>query len=193
MRNTQFTNASLALAQVSGFHTNFTYKLFKNYPGKYMSFVDRIFPHHVLVEQPLHLFNWKLEKDTATISGYYCQKAITRFAGRNYVAWFTTEIPLSEGPYKFNGLPGLIIKISDTRQQYNFKLISFEKLKKGIKIEFPEKNYIRTTQKKFNKAKRDLLENFSGRLAQMGITTNLSEKEIKKRLKRNNNAIEIWR
>ncbi len=192
MRSVQFINASVALAQLSGYRTSFAYQLFKNYPRKEMSFVDRIPPHdYFLIEQPMNLFNWKTGKDTATISGYHCQKATTHFAGRDYIAWFTTEIPLSEGPYKFNGLPGLIIKISDTRRQYIFKLTSLERVKKGIRIEFPERNYIRTTQKKFDKAYRDFVENFSERLSRMGISLNLSDKDIKKRLSRNNNAIEI--
>lgn len=192
MRNTQFNNASVALASLSGYRTNFAYRLFKNYPRREMSFIDRIPPHnYFLIEQPMNLFGWKIVKDTATISGYHCQKATAHFAGRDYIAWFTTEIPLSEGPYKFNGLPGLIIEISDTRKQYIFKLTSLERIKKGIRIEFPERNYIRTTQKKFDKAYRDFIENFSERLARMGISLNLSEKDIKKRLSRNNNALEI--
>lgn len=67
-------------------------------------------------------------KDTA-ILGYQCKKANTSFAGRNYTAWFTTEIPISEGPYKFRGLPGLILKISDSEKQHVFTIIAIEKPK----------------------------------------------------------------
>lgn len=33
------------------------------------------------------------------------QKATCDFAGRKWIAWFTTEIPIQDGPYKFYGLP----------------------------------------------------------------------------------------
>lgn len=56
---------------------------------------------------------WQLLDEYKNISGYKCQKAATKFRGRNYEAWFTSEIPLSFGPWKFNGLPGLILEIYD--------------------------------------------------------------------------------
>lgn len=55
---------------------------------------------------------WEIKTDTLTVSGYRCQKALLDFRGRSYVAWFTNEIPIPLGPYKYRGLPGLIVKIS---------------------------------------------------------------------------------
>lgn len=54
-------------------------------------------------------------------------KATVSHEGREYTAWYTTEIPIADGPYKFWGLPGLILKISDSENHYNFTLESFEK------------------------------------------------------------------
>ncbi len=79
-------------------------------------------------------FKWKISKDTLTIDTYKCNKATTNFAGRNYIAWFSREIPISNGPYKFTGLPGLIIKIYDVKKQHIFELISFKKETSQIKI-----------------------------------------------------------
>ena len=62
-----------------------------------------------------------------TILGYECLKATTTFAGRTYTAWFTTEIPLPYGPYKFGGLPGLILKIQDADKQFSWECIGFER------------------------------------------------------------------
>lgn len=70
---------------------------------------------------------WKIESAKDTIHGYLCQKATTRFAGRNYVAWFTMDLPLQAAPYKFDGLPGVIVKVSDTQEHYTFELVSFYK------------------------------------------------------------------
>jgi GLPGLI family protein len=79
-------------------------------------------------------FKWRILKDTLTIDTYKCNKATTNFAGRNYIAWFSREIPISNGPYKFTGLPGLIIKIYDVKKQHIFELISFKKDTLQIKI-----------------------------------------------------------
>ncbi len=56
--------------------------------------------------QEVPALSWNFIADTTkTIIGYECQLAITQFAGRKYSAWFSTEIPLPYGPYKFGGLP----------------------------------------------------------------------------------------
>lgn len=74
--------------------------------------------------------NWQLLDEFKEISGYRCQKAATTFRGRKYEAWFSSEIPLSVGPWKFSGLPGLILEIYDQTGEVYF---SAEK----IEIPFP--------------------------------------------------------
>jgi GLPGLI family protein len=54
------------------------------------------------------------------------KKATTEFAGRTYVAWYTTEISIADGPYKFHGLPGLILSIYDTNKHYQFTVSSIK-------------------------------------------------------------------
>ena len=63
----------------------------------------------------------------STILGYPCHKATTRFRGRDYVAWYTEEIPFPYGPFKFGGLPGLITCIYDTQREHIYTLVGFEK------------------------------------------------------------------
>ena len=76
--------------------------------------------------------NWEIQKDTMTIKGYSCQKALTTYGGRQWSAWFSTDVPLSMGPYKFNGLPGLILKIWDKGNEFSWELVSFNKVKTAI-------------------------------------------------------------
>ena len=66
-------------------------------------------------------------EETYSIMGYDCRKAAAEFAGRNYTAWFTPEIPLPFGPYKFGGLPGLILKLEDSERQYIWEAVGFER------------------------------------------------------------------
>ena len=75
---------------------------------------------------------WKLTDERQTIHGYDCQKATCSWRGRDYTAWFTTEIPVSRGPWKFGGLPGLIVKIYDMKEEYNFELVKLEQMKRPI-------------------------------------------------------------
>lgn len=66
-------------------------------------------------------------EDNDTILGYECQKAICEFAGRQYTAWYAAEIPLPFGPYKFGGLPGLILKIEDGEKQFVWEAIGVQR------------------------------------------------------------------
>lgn len=77
-------------------------------------------------DEPYADMQWKLCGDTMHISGYHCQKATTRYHGRDFVAWFSTEVPLRYGPWKFGGLPGLIVKAHDVDCLYTFELVKLE-------------------------------------------------------------------
>jgi GLPGLI family protein len=67
--------------------------------------------------------NWKLANETKVINSIVCKKAEISYKGREWTAWYSTEIPLPYGPYKFSGLPGLIVKITDKTGDYDFELV----------------------------------------------------------------------
>lgn len=66
---------------------------------------------------------WNIQKETKTLANYKLQRATTNFGGRKWNAWFTSDIPISEGPYKFRGLPGLILFIEDVKQNFIYSFI----------------------------------------------------------------------
>lgn len=70
---------------------------------------------------------WKIEKETKKIAKFTCTKATANFRGRTYAAWFTTEIPLPFGPWKLNGLPGLILEAYDSNKSvyWYFKSVDY--------------------------------------------------------------------
>lgn len=72
--------------------------------------------------------DWKILSDKQKIGEYNTQKATTSFGGREWVAWFSTEIPFQDGPYKFYGLPGLIVKIEDTTGSHIMTLVGNKKI-----------------------------------------------------------------
>ncbi len=63
---------------------------------------------------------WNITDKTKKIDGIKVQKATINFRGRNYIAWFAPEIPVSLGPWKLNGLPGLIIEAYDVNKELFF-------------------------------------------------------------------------
>ncbi len=71
---------------------------------------------------------WNFAADaTVVVLGYECQLATADFSGRHYSAWFAPELPLPYGPYKFGGLPGLILRIQDDAGQFVWEAEGFEK------------------------------------------------------------------
>lgn len=77
------------------------------------------------VEENLPNMKWILLSEQKQIGDFLCEKAKTTFRGRTYEVWYTTEIPITYGPWKFNGLPGLMVEIKDTQGIYTWQLTSF--------------------------------------------------------------------
>ncbi|WP_372643809.1 GLPGLI family protein [Ancylomarina sp.] len=178
--------------------TKFNHQIFKNDPKGSMSVFDRVFKDKFVYNEPLSIFKWEILSDTANVSGYTCQKATTSYRGRNYEAWFTTEIPISDGPYKFNGLPGLIVKIADTKKHYVFELISATKPPMGTLIYIPTyPKTICSSREGFRKAKNDAKQDVIRRLEDMGghFANPEDRKKAKERAmtkaRRTNNPIEL--
>lgn len=98
--------------------------IYKNYPeGKNSIYGDdNSGVNYIVIEDRPH-FEWTITDSTKTICGYTCQLATTYFRGRNYKAWFTTEISISDGPWKLGGLPGLILEAYDTKMHYHYTCI----------------------------------------------------------------------
>ncbi|MGI4870624.1 MAG: GLPGLI family protein [Janthinobacterium lividum] len=103
-------------------------------------------------QEPATLLTWTTTPDKATVAGYACQRATTTLGGRIWEAWFTREVPVSEGPYKFYGLPGLIVKVSDTRNSYRFELVRLRQLTAPAAIAPPQAAK-KTSRQKFRQAK----------------------------------------
>lgn len=99
----------------------------KTYPDYKILFFDRVDmdTYKILDER---LLDWKIISDKEKIGAFNAQKATTNFAGRQWIAWFTSDIPFQDGPYKFRGLPGLIIKIEDKSKSHSFVLAEVKKL-----------------------------------------------------------------
>ena len=106
-----------------------------------------------IYEEALSKQTWKISREKRKILGYTCQKATTSFLGRNYTAWFTKDIPVQNGPWKFGGLPGMILNVSDSEQHYVFECTGAQRLKEKVPIVKYNyyKKYEKTTREELNK------------------------------------------
>jgi len=88
------------------------------------------------VSEPKIKLNWVLEGKTKTILNFKCNSAKVKFRGKEYIAYYTTEIPINGGPWKFRGLPGLILELKSLDNKIDFKVLSIKKEKKIDKKDF---------------------------------------------------------
>ncbi len=173
--------------------------------------------NNYLIDDKIPTIDWKISSDTLTISGLKTQKATTTFKGRQYTAWFCLDLPFRSGPWKLQGLPGLIIEAYDDKKEVIFKFEELELAENSFKpaepkmllgevlppestnavvIELPQKR-IKTTLKELMKL-REVAQSdpmgfinaaLSGSIANMKIApTTTPQKQIKNSL---NNPIEL--
>jgi GLPGLI family protein len=159
---------------------------------------------------------WNLSNETKQFGEYTLQKATTHFGGRDWTAWFTKDINMSEGPYKFYGLPGMILQLQDSKSSFIFTLIKSKNLKEtyntvgfietfyGRKpLEISEKLRIKKRLEMYNdplvEMRRSFKENSGGEMNVMGtkITSIDQFKELTQKLqeyfRKNNNPIDLDR
>ena len=83
----------------------------------------------LLIKNIIEKINWQISDSTKSIGGYNCQKAEASFRGHQYIAWFCPDIAVPSGPWKLQGLPGLILEAYDVKQTIGFSFASFTNIK----------------------------------------------------------------
>ena len=128
---------SLSKIDFAGYNTvmmaSFERKDYFETGGLYWSYIYKDFQGRICKEyeyfgmerrkysEELQTPEWTVTDSIKAIIGYECFKAITDFRGRHWIAWFTPEIPVSDGPWKLHGLPGLILEAYDISHDYEFE------------------------------------------------------------------------
>lgn len=114
--------------KLSDLESRSTFDQFVYYNQTDSELIQRIGPNeqHVIIE-PYKGINWNVQFDsTRIISGLPCHLATGKFAGRTYRAWFTYSVAVHFGPYKFHGLPGMILHLVDQTGEVEYRLISYQ-------------------------------------------------------------------
>jgi len=110
------------LNQIKVLKTTKPYFVFKDLAKNTLLLSDYLGSKKRVITDSLNNFKWKLTNQKKRFGNYMCRKAILSFRGRAYEAWYTEDIPLRFGPWKFGGLPGLIIKIKDSDSTFVYEL-----------------------------------------------------------------------
>ena len=165
---------------------------------KYFSIDDETFS----TVETLPKFEWIISEQLKKIDTTQCQLASLNYKGRKWSAWFSSDYPISTGPYIFDGLPGLIIEMYDSKNEYHFLLKEIKQVNYD-NIYFPKALQIKT-----NILKKLYLNHYDNpfrRLKEKGILYSIDEngnkepppnfdllvKARQEYIRRNNNPIEI--
>jgi GLPGLI family protein len=168
------------------YRTRFSYSIYKNHPKGMLSYTDKVLPTFFIYEEYLRSFKWILMNDQDTLNGYSVQKASLRYGGRLWTAWYSTEIPISDGPYKFYGLPGLILKVSDSLEHYVFEMKEIERLEKDVLIEILEIDWVKTNRKDFLQAEQNFRHDIINRAKEAGASSESQQTAARNMMKKNN-------
>jgi GLPGLI family protein len=129
------------------------YKIYKNHKENTFQFLNDFGKKSSVKVEGSIKFNWKLERGDTTILNYMCNKATVNFGGRCFVAWYCVDMPIMAAPYKFHGLPGLVMSVYDTEKQHIFRITNISKLQYNKPIyKYVDDSYVKISAEKFVKS-----------------------------------------
>lgn len=113
---------------------------YKDFKSKYiLSHSDISYQREAVLKDSLNMFSWEVTNKSKEILGYQCLEAKTHFRGRDYTAYYSPELPISDGPWKFNGLPGLILEVKSEDGRVHYEAVKLEIKNKTTEITSPFK------------------------------------------------------
>ncbi|MDE6769249.1 MAG: GLPGLI family protein [Muribaculaceae bacterium] len=136
----------------------------KSFPGNKLVCYDNAGLERYFYEEEPDEWCWKVSYATKEILGYECIEASTDFHGRKWTVWFSPEIPVQNGPWKLDGLPGLILEAESEGGQYRFVATGIQQTDKDMTPIYLADEYERTSRVDFLKAKRAFLDNPLGKI-----------------------------
>lgn len=98
--------------------------IYKNYPkGRISLYCTDVALNYYRIVEDYTPQAWEVKDSTREVLGYKCQMATCNYRGRRYVVWFASDIPVSDGPWKLAGLPGLILEAYDVQHHYHYTAV----------------------------------------------------------------------
>ena len=149
-------SSELIAQHANQYQSQWSEQTFKNYPAGRVTTLDELAGDicRLRCEEPAEKPRWTLTQDTLTLLGYRCTRATTQFKGRQWSAWYAADIPVSEGPWKLCGLPGLILKAEDDEGHYRFTADGLEQSHGTEPILFGGNDYQPLDRKQYDKMQK---------------------------------------
>lgn len=182
------------------------YSVTKTYPD-YKIFIHRRLSMDAYKVSDDRKIKWKISSEKEKIGEWNAQKAEADFAGRHWTAWFSTEIPIQDGPYKFSGLPGLIVKIEDKTGSHRMELKGIRNITGDLDINVFEAKEVTINSKQFQKVLKEYENDPTKGIKQMqmgganiimtgrdGTALKFAKEQedrLKAQIKKDNNRIEL--
>ena len=182
------------------------YSVTKIYP-EYKTYLHKRLSMDAYKVEEDRKINWKISSEKEKVGEWNVQKAEADFAGRHWVAWFSTEIPIQDGPYKFHGLPGMIVKIEDKTGSHKLELKGIKNISENLDINIFNAKEIAINSKQFQKVIKEYENDPTKGIKQMqmggativmtgkdGASSKASkenEERLKAQIKKDNNRIEL--
>ena len=182
------------------------YSVTKTYPD-YKTYIHRRLSMDAYKVSDDRKIKWKISSEKEKIGEWYAQKAEADFAGRHWTAWFSTEIPIQDGPYKFSGLPGLIVKIEDKTGSHKMELKGIRNITGDLDINVFEAKEVAINSKQFQKVLKEYENDPTKGIKQMqmgganiimtgkdGTALKFAKEQedrLKAQIKKDNNRIEL--
>lgn len=127
--------------------------------GEY-TFTGRLAAEDYMIKTPSPAIEWRMTGETKQISGYSANLAEGEIEGDTWSVWYTEDVPVSAGPWKISGLPGLVLSASDRRGTHGFEMTSIKDAAEPIVLS--DYQYIKTTDEKYQRLLDQLFSDFDG-------------------------------
>lgn len=135
------------------------YRVNKTLGSKEIEFVSAVGTNRYFAKENID-FNWTILPEVGTYLGFATQKAKAVYAGRTWIAWFTKDISIPDGPYKFCGLPGLIVRLEDTTGSHKYELKGIRNTTSDFVYPFVNNaTEFHVTENEYNKVYRNFRKN----------------------------------
>jgi GLPGLI family protein len=122
-------------------------------------FICRFGLDDIMYEETIPPISWELQDSVANICGYLCHSAIGSFRGRTYHVFYAEDIPVSSGPWKLSGLPGLILYASVDDEKFIFRAKQVIP-NTGMPIIWPKYPYIKVNRNQYTKMLIQMQQNY---------------------------------
>lgn len=142
-------------------------------------YYDKVGTERFCYEEDIPQLNWAVSDSTKTILGYECFLASADYHGRKWIVWFSPEIPVAAGPWKLQGVPGLILEASTEDGLYRFVADGIQQTEKLISPIYLANEYEKTDRVKFLKAKRGFMDNPVGAINAQFSGSGVSIRSVK--------------